>query len=210
MNLNTIIGMSFLGLTLSFIAHAAEQPEAFLPFDKPSMKEGATLSSLNPYLHITEIAVNNGVRPEELEGGYLIMFDAEGHLTKDTCSLAVISHAMNKGSLDAHLMMGLRLEVQCGTLTYPIIQHYLAAASGGNGTSHQGNGGTSSYLAFYNLHRVHQIFVDNQKLAQSLPQNIMSKLNELYEQNGKVLPNKAFYKGQIEAIKRDLRSNKTP
>ncbi|WP_156956663.1 hypothetical protein [Candidatus Odyssella acanthamoebae] len=59
--------------------------------------------------------------------------------------------------------------------------HFLAAASGDDGTNNSGNGGTSPALAFYNIRRLNEIFSNDEEIKKSMSKKLLVDFKAIYK-----------------------------
>jgi hypothetical protein len=110
------------------------------------------------------------------------MFDHTGSLKNpEVCHLHAIQKGMRFASYEAHLVMGIFLEESYKKLEYNAFLHFLAAASGDDGTNNKGNGGTSPALAFYNIRRLNEIFSHNEEIKKSISEKLLADFYKIYE-----------------------------
>lgn len=99
---------------------------------------------------IQQKLLRKGISLDNLEGGYVLMFDTSGQLTNPkACHRTQILHGLLYASPDAYLVQGLSLQSQQDYGR--AFDYFLIAASGSSGVSQATCGGTSSELAFYNM-----------------------------------------------------------
>ena len=131
-------------------------------FDSPDTHE----SQPQNHNHPTTIAVDpftiakiqnnllkNGEQVENLEGGYVLIFNTSGKLLNPKmCQLGQVNAAMNLGSPEAYFVKGVIDEVH-GIYEFAF-RNFATAASGNDGNGQRSCGGTSTELCFYNFYKL--------------------------------------------------------
>lgn len=97
--------------------------------------------------------LKKGVSVDDLEGGFVLLFDTTGKLQNPTiCQLKHVIAAMELGSPEAFLVKGVIDQIH---RSYEFaFRHFSTAASGNDGNGQGKCGGTSTELCFYNFYKL--------------------------------------------------------